>query len=137
MTQKTRNPQLNKPVVSGSALIADFMGNKLDGEYPNLWIIEQHLNQNNNHHFLEGNLKYKENWDWLMPVLEKLCRKEIGDGITYVKYATPRTFGMLSEDTGQIMVKLDGFQLFKADTLIEATYLAIVEVLQWLSQADL
>ena len=71
-----------------------------------------------------------------MPVLEKLCRKEIGDGITYVKYATPRTFGMLNEETGQIMVRLDGFQLFQADTLIEATFLAIVDCLQWLSQAD-
>jgi hypothetical protein len=34
------------------------------------------------------------------------------------------------------MVRLDGFQLFQADTLIEATFLAIVDCLQWLSQAE-
>jgi hypothetical protein len=143
MNELHEKPQLNIPVVSGSALIADFMGWEKyeDGvtyKFPNLYPIHNIDDKENTGWISEqiSNAEFHTRWDWLMPVLEKLCRKEIGDGITYVKYATPRTFGMLNEETGQIMVRLDGFQLFQADTLIEATFLAIVDCLQWLSQTD-
>ena len=141
--QISTQPQLNIPVVSGSALIADFLGWEKyeDGttyKFPNLYPIHNIDDKENTGWISEqiSNAEFHTRWDWLMPVLEKLCRKEIGDGITYVKYATPRIFGMLNEETGQIMVRLDGFQLQQADTLIEATFLAIVDCLQWLSQAE-
>ena len=54
--------------------------------------------------------------------------------ITTVAYATPRTFGMLNEETGQIMVRFNGFQLFQADTLIETTYLAIIDFIKWYNE---
>jgi hypothetical protein len=141
MNDLPQNPQSNIAAVSGSALIADFLGLELDidqEEYPNYYRMSDSFNPEN---ITRCSLKsmefsFKNSWNWLMPVLEKLCRKEIGDGITYVKYATPRTFGMLNEETEQIMVRLEGFQLQQADTLIEATFLAIVDCLQWLSQAD-
>ena len=72
---------------------------------------------------------YSTTWGLLMPVLEKICRMKIGDGVTYVEYATPRTFGMLNEETGEIMVRLNGFQCFSSDTLIQATWNAIVDFL--------
>ena len=143
MIELHEKPQLNIPVVSGSALIADFLGWEKyeDGttyKFPNLYPMHNIDDKENTGWVSEqiSNAEFHTRWDWLMPVLEKLCRKEIGDGITYVKYATPRTFEMLNEETGQIMVRLEGFQLQQADTLIEATFLAIVDVLQWLSQAD-
>lgn len=150
MNELHEKPQLNIPVVSGSALIADFMDIKeIESSYDSygqpahIWYAS-YLGYrtpafsvpNKSVEYLLNESKFNSSWDWLLPVLEKLCRKEIGDGIEYVKYATPRTFGMLNEETGQIMVRLDGFQLFQADTLIEATFLAIVDCLQWLSQAD-
>jgi hypothetical protein len=102
--------------IDGNRLIAEFMGVEFGhDEQPKVFV------------------KYHASWQWLMPVLEKLCKKEIGDGIKYVKYATPRTFGMLNPETGQIMVRLDGFQLQQADTLIEATFKAIVDVIKWLN----
>jgi hypothetical protein len=75
--------------------------------------------------------QYDSSWDWLMPVLEKIFRLKIGDGIKYVEYSYARTFGMLSREDGQIMVRLDGSQLQKADTLIEATYLAVINFITW------
>lgn len=79
----------------------------------------------------DSNLKYDSSWNWLMPVVEKICRLRIGDGKEQTDYAYPRTFGMLNEDTGEIMVRLNGSFLFQSDTLISATYGAVVDFIQW------
>lgn len=70
-------------------------------------------------------LAYHESFGWIMPVVEKICRLRVGDGITFYDYCYPRTFGMLNAETGQIMVRLNGNPLFEADTLIEAIWLAV------------
>lgn len=114
---------ISSGILEDNALIAEFMNcTTVDKN----WSYRIH----NNLWKLEG-LIYHKDWFWLMPVLEKICRIKIGDGITYVEYAYPRTFGMLSEEDGQIMVRLNGFGLVKADTLIEATYLAIVDFIEY------
>jgi len=79
---------------------------------------------------------FRTSWNWLMPVLEKICRLKIGDGIETIDYPNLRTFGMINEETGGIMVRLNGFQVFEAETLIEATFLAVVDFLDWQSKAD-
>ena len=76
-------------------------------------------------------LPFDSSWEFLMPIVEKICRLKVGDGITYVEYSYPRTFGMLNDKTGQIMVRLNGHQLFEADTLIEATWKAVVDFIEW------
>lgn len=80
--------------------------------------------------------KYDSDWSWLMKVVDKLCHLKIGDGEKTVEYAHPYTFGMLSED-GKIMVRLHGFPLHLADTLIEATYEAVCEVVEHITQNEL
>lgn len=72
-------------------------------------------------------LAYHSSWGWLMPVVEKICRRKLGDGINTVDYAFPRTFGMLNEQNGKIMVRLNCQGLHEADTLIEATWMAVVD----------
>ena len=72
-------------------------------------------------------VKYHSSWDWLIPVLEKIIRLEIGDDVNTIKYAFPRTFGMIDEGTGKFMVRLNGFFLHKENKLIDAAYSAIVE----------
>jgi len=72
-------------------------------------------------------MRYHSDWNWLMPVLEKIIRVEIGDDVETVKHAFPRTFGMIDEETGKCMVRLNGFFLHKEDRLIDAAYSAIVE----------
>lgn len=79
-------------------------------------------------------LPFNSSWEWLMPVLEKIFRLKIGDGIEYVEYACARTFGMLNPETGQIMIRLSGSQLYQADTLIKATYMAVIDFLTWYNE---
>ena len=109
-------------ILENNKLIAEFM--KITTNHP-VWQYRAHENEWK----LEG-LKYHKSWTWLMPVLEKICRLKIGDGIVHVEYATPYTFGVLNRETGQIMVRLNAHQLFEADTLIEATYLAVIDFIK-------
>jgi hypothetical protein len=46
----------------------------------------------------------------------------------------PRTFGMLNAETKKPMVRLNSSQLFEADTLIEATWLAVIDFIKWYNQ---
>ena len=104
-------------------LIAKFM--EVDFSLPYMWRPGAYCK------FTSNLLAYHRSWDWLAPVLEKICRMRIGDGKTYIDYACPRTFGMLNEETGGIMVRLNGYPVYEADTLIEATYLAIIDFIKW------
>ena len=69
MTKETQNPQLNIPVVNGSALIAQFDGweksiyeNLPNKVYKENYTIGIPLDQ----------LNYHENWNLLIPVIEKI-----------------------------------------------------------------
>ena len=126
----TNNSQDTSDIaISGSTLIAKFDG----------YIKEENGNKfwKNGLWITEPFLGYEKYWDKLMPVIEKICRLKIGDGKEFVEYANLRTFGMLNEETGQIMVRFNGFSLCQSDTLIEAAYLAVLEFVTWWSQADL
>jgi hypothetical protein len=77
-------------------------------------------------YFLPDEMKYHESWDWLMPVVEKICRMgEPGDNFCL------RTFGMINDENGQMMVRFDRFSLFEATTLIEALYMAVIAFIDW------
>ena len=92
-------------IAKGNSIISEFMGYKMIPAWST----------------------YHKHWQKLMPVVEKISRRKVGDGIEYVEYSYPHTFGMLNAETGQIMVRLNGCQCFQADTLIEATWLAVVD----------
>lgn len=68
-------------------------------------------------------LKYHTSWDWLMPVVEKVMSCYNNDSFL-------RTFGMKNEEDGQFMVRFNMRPLFEADTLIEATYEAVVSFIE-------
>lgn len=147
---KNNNFNSNDPDASNSALIAQFMEVKEAqcfydsyGQQVPIWHIENDVFRTNTYsvpgksfaEFLEK-AKYSSSWDWLMPVVEKICRMRIGDGKEQTDYAYPRTFGMLNEETGEIMVRLNGSFLFQSDTLIRATYGAVVDFIQWWNRTD-
>lgn len=79
-------------------------------------------------------VKYHSSWDWLMPVVEKISQhiyesypdhngyKEV----TVHDRAYPRTFGMIDNE-GKWMVRINRMPLEQEDTLIKATYNAVVE----------
>ncbi len=95
--------------------------------------LQKHIRGNRFEMYHYNQLKYHEDWYWLMPVLEKLCRTRIGDGEVMVDFPRPYTFGMLSEE-GKMLVRLNGFPVHAADTLIEATYEAICEAVEYISK---
>lgn len=128
-----------KEIIEGNKLIAEFVGMKKLSTVFDSHGYEQYnysvpdlLSMQVYGHtgatvFLED--QFSKSWVWLMPVVEKICRLNIGDGKEYVEYAYPRTFGML-DDEGKVMVRLNGFFIHHADTLIEATYSAVIEFIQ-------
>lgn len=88
-------------------------------------------------------LKYHKSWDALMPVFEKIGNyrwpayygpsgKSNDDG-PYDDCVWPRTFGMRDKD-GKYMVRFNASVLFSADTLIEATWLSVVDFAKWYNQ---
>ena len=122
---------------SNKALIADFMGwESVDGEtyrIPNLYPL-YNIDDKENTGWIEDNIetaKFDTDWDWLMLVAERIIKTKIGDGVEYVEYPFLRTFGMINEETGDYMVRFNGFQLFQSETLIKATYLAIIDFIEW------
>jgi hypothetical protein len=116
--------------IQGNKLIAEFMGKTV---YPILDTKDgpQWKGEKCDYHNFQ--LKYRESWDWLMPVVEKISlmnypdEPEFSDDEDYVPdTAYPRTFGMISRN-GQFLVRFNRQPLFEADTLIEAAWMAVVD----------
>ncbi len=84
--------------------------------------------------------KYHTSWDWLMPVIEKIStlrwpeyygsRGKTEDDEGFDDCVYPRTFGMRDKN-GLYMVRLNASALFSAETLIEATWLAVIDFIEW------
>lgn len=110
--------------MSDNELIAEFMG----------WVWPRDPDHKR---YEITSLKYHVSWDWLMPVVEKISKitfkwetkHESGTDSYYL-----RTFGMLDEETGRVMVRINNCALHTAPTLIEATYKAVVEFIKWYNE---
>lgn len=75
--------------------------------------------------------KYHSSWDWLMPVIEKISKIQVDwENASISDTYYPRTFGMLNPENGRPMVRMNAHPLHEADTLIEATYLAVVDFIK-------
>lgn len=83
---------------------------------------------------VQTKLRYHNSWDWLMPVVEKIAstpmEKFIDEKNDDGGYAYPVTFGMRTE-IGEWMVRFRGHGLHDSDTLISATWLAVIEFIKW------
>ena len=80
-------------------------------------------------------LKYHSSWDWLMPVVEKIAKIEyehqIGeDGKRESDRAYLLTFAMINDETGDFMIRFNRCSLYQASTLIEATWLAVIDYIK-------
>lgn len=79
----------------------------------------------------DHSIHYDKDLKKLMEAVEKICRTVVGDDVKYIKYSSLRTFGMINEENGNMMVRFNGHQLFEAPTLIKATWLAVVDWITW------
>jgi hypothetical protein len=98
----------------GNELISKFMGIK-----PSFWTKRWFVSD-------YSVMKYHSDWNLLMQVVEKICKLKIGQD-EYVEYST----FVVNKETGQIMVRFNGFSYYEGDTPIEATFLAVVNFIKW------
>ncbi len=109
----------NEQIKKESRIIGNFMGRiyhpKLETTtYINVW-------------------DYKNNWNELMPVVEKICDYNYPDVHDFAAFM--RTFGM-KDDNGNYMVRVNGMPLHSAKTLLEATYSAVLEFIVSLEELN-
>lgn len=99
-------------ILKSNKLIADFMN----------W--QHHKDADIDKHEMD-NLKYHSSWGELMAVVEKIVAiRYEGDETAHL-----RTFGMRNHD-GNYMVRFNWCSLHEADTLLWATYLAVVDFIE-------
>jgi len=112
MDKETQIPTLSKTAVSGSVLIAKFMN---EYKEPSLRDI------------MTDNRPFSayDTWHSLMPVVEKICKEKYDDGDT----AYLRNYGMINDEF-QFMVRFNRQQLFSSNSLLKASYLAVVDFLR-------
>jgi hypothetical protein len=143
MTQSEINTlsgrELEAAIINGNKLIATFMGwDEENDQYPSN--IPDEIWGN----FFDNEIKYLTSWDWLMPVVEKISRIEYERGeqnngfetVLVVDTAYPRTFGMINSQTGNPMVRINRNPVYEAPTLIEATWLAVVNFIAHFSEKE-
>ena len=82
------------------------------------------------------NLEYHKDWNLLMEVVEKILTTDIGDNDFCATYPNLRTFGMVNQTSGKMMVRFEGHSLFEEKTLKEATYKAVVNFIKNRSSED-
>lgn len=70
---------------------------------------------------------YRTNFHSLMRVVEKICKEKFNDDSNETPYL--RTFGMMNDD-GDFMVRFNRGHLFTDESLIKATFNAVVEFLR-------
>lgn len=121
---------MEKKIIEGNKLISEFMGIIVEVKAERLYTSK---------HFGIKMVQYHSSWDWLMPVVEKISDYHYPDFYIGEKpeeahefddYAYPRTFGMRDEE-GNYMVRINANSLHKSQSFIEATWLAIVDWIDW------
>lgn len=84
--------------------------------------------------------QYHTSWDWLMPVVEKICKYEFKDSSAEEQltpnYSYLRTFGMIDEENGNLLVRFNRGVLHSEKTLIGATFNAVVDFIKWSTLED-
>ena len=108
-------------ILEGNKIIAEFMGVKF---HPT---VEQWKTSPG---YFSKELEYLTNWNWLMPVIEKISKVQVIGATEQSDTCYPRTFGMLQNDTGLPMFRFNCCHLFVGATLIEAAWIAVVEFIK-------
>src|SRR5690606_36071729 len=137
MTKETQKPQLNIPVVSGSALIAEFLGSKFINDapedYPNGYYYQPEGVEYDCPTGEPDEWSFNSSWDWLMPVVDKI--ESLG---FWTKISAHTSFDnkYKSFDIKKIRPKSDGEYIYNYEgdwnaSKIEAVYRGVIEFIKW------
>ena len=107
-------------------LIARYMGFELE-VFPTHTIVRGNPICGNNTMCKLTDLDYSTNWTMLMTVVCKILDEPWNPIDAQAIEPGFRTFGMREEVTNDFMVRLNGEFIHKAPTLLEATYLAVID----------
>lgn len=81
MSNEAFNPASCQTAVSGSALIAEFMGCQKSEYVDSIYVMNY---MENKPHYIPSLMQYHKSWDWFMPVYRKI-RDIINDRSMYDK----------------------------------------------------
>lgn len=109
-------------------------------KYPHNWVVKGNYKPTKYEWFPF----YENDWRELMPVIEKIVNYHYPDYYgrrerdpeqegEWDDCAYPRTFGM-RDTKGNFMVQINASQVISAPTLIEATWLAVVDFINWFNK---
>jgi hypothetical protein len=117
---------MNKEILEGNKLIAEFMGGEYT-EYPNNVFAGEHgyrfpLNIDGTDWWNKNALKFDTSWDWLMPVVEKI------EGLGYQVAMSPHQC-QIFDSKNEFIIDAD----FK-NTRLENTYDAVVALIEMLNK---
>ena len=133
-----------KEILEGNKLIAEFMGAKpidnptgYSSDDDKSWYRYNNLNYS----LLDGDLKFYSSWDWLMPVVQKICppsgtRDAVKNAmIVFMPYVN----GCVIEYNMRQPTKLDKdmcdvIKIKNEATFIQAVWKAIVEFIKWYNE---
>lgn len=131
-------------IITGNKLIAEFDDGVRIEPYQN-WKFKD-IRSYGYTTYRDEELQYHSSWSWLMPIIEKIStyhypeyygkRGKTEDDGDYDDCAYPRTFGMRDKE-GKYMVRINANTLHSANTLIEATWMAVIDFIQWYNNQPL
>lgn len=134
---------IQEQILEGNKLIAEFMGAELmsdtslidDDPKMKYWMYKDPIHHKSRIHAADK-IRYHTSWDWLMPVVEKIEGIEV-DGyngawklnldpweVQFIDYTDE------SHDSVVSITRSD------FDTLIEATWQAVVQFIQWFNNTQ-
>jgi len=109
-------------VQESNKLIAEFMGNHTIGSTNDLYDPQQH-NFPVEHTCSVDDIMYSTSWDWLMPVVEKI--EDTWDFSVHIEDFCCTIFTRSVE-----------FSFESPESKIDATYKAVVELIQWYNEQE-
>jgi hypothetical protein len=146
-----------KNLTESNKLIAEFMNMELLPKGEGLWYIvnkDHRIQFNENRHILQLHMMgFHENWNWLMPVVDKIEMDQWNFTKTGIYERHVEKFNGKISANGDIFVSYDDRDEFKgwfwltslqswptinikesetrAKTRLEAVYLAVIEFIKW------
>jgi len=112
---------MKKDLLSNNKMIAAFMGLYHTGQVRS-YILVQHEDTCGLYHC---------SWDWLLPVIEKISKKEFYfEDDNDIDSCYPEVFGMYNSTTNKFYFKLNRYPRHENESLITAAYEAIIEYIE-------